>query len=191
MYLETESLVISKEEFQSYGNDVGNAFLQLQARMTSLLKDANCGLLIRACIARANNPSNSGVIELSEELKKQILRAENTDRLFNLLIDSPYLRWIDIRLLEAMVTVSENPQARELLDNYKAIIFSKPLLDVLPNVPSQEVKEQYYEEVVAQTKKEDMTVTDLLNFQSPLTKVIIADINEGVCHLEHLKRVCT
>ena len=33
-----------------------------------------------------------------------------------------------------------------------------------------------------------MTVIDLLNFQSPLTKVIIADINEGVCHLEHLDK---
>ena len=49
-YLEIESLVIFKEEFQRYGNDVGNAFLQLQTRMILLLKNANFGHLISACI---------------------------------------------------------------------------------------------------------------------------------------------
>ena len=189
MYIEIKSLIISKEEFQSYGNDVGNAFLKLQARMTSILKNANCSHLKRACIARANNPGGGGgVIELSKEFKDKILRAKSTDSLFNLLVDSPYWNWIDIRLLEAMVTVAENDKAHELLDNYKAALFSKPLLDVLPNVPSKEVKEKYYDTVKTKAKK-DMTVTDLLNFQSPLIKVIIADINEGICNLTHLEKI--
>ena len=130
--------------------------------------------------------SNSGVIELSKELKEEILGAGSTNSLFNLLIDSPYFKWIDIRLLEAIVTISENPQARELLDNYKSTIFSKPLLDVLPNVPSQEAEEEYYATVVAKVEKDktakvnkDMTVGDLTNFQSPLMKVAIMDISKA------------
>ena len=91
--------------------------------------------------------------------------------------------------MEAMVTVAENSQARELLNNYKAAVFSKPLLDVLPNAPSKEMKEQYHAKVVLKAK-EDMTVTDLLHFQSPLIKVVIADINEGICDLKHLEEVC-
>ena len=169
IYLETKSLVISKEEFQGCGNDVGTAFLKLQARMASLLESTNYNHLKRACIARTNNPGDGGVIELSKELKDKILRAESTDSLFNLLVDSPYWRWIDIRLLEAMVVVSENPLAHKLLENYKTVVFSKPLLDVLPNVPSKEAKEDYYAEVVAKANK-DMTVADLLIFHSPLIK---------------------
>ena len=130
--------------------------------------------------------SNSGVIELSKELKEEILGAGSTNSLFNQLIDSPYFKWIDIRLLEVIVTVSENPQARELLDNYKSTIFSKPLLDVLPNVPSQEAEEEYYATVVAKAEKDktakvnkDMTVGDLTNFQSPFMKVAIMDISKA------------
>ena len=39
-YLESKSMVISKEEFQSYNNDVGRAFLELQTKMKKLLKGA-------------------------------------------------------------------------------------------------------------------------------------------------------
>ena len=199
MYLESESLVISKEKFHSYGNDVGRAFLILDKRITSLLTNVNCGHLKRACIARTNNPvGGGGVIELSKEMKDEILSARCTDSLFDVLVDSPYWNWIDIRLMEAMVTVAENAQAREMLDNYKAVIFSKPLLDVLPDVPSKEDKEKYYTEVVAKAEKDktivkvkkDMTVGDLTNFQSPLMKAVVVDINKYICDLKHLEEVC-
>ena len=183
-----KSAVVSKEEFQSYNNDVGNAFIALQTRMNKILKSADCGNLRRACIAQRHNP---GGADLSQELIDKISSAETIDNLFDVLVCSPYWSWIDIRILEAMVTASENSQARKLLNNYKAAVFSKRLLDLFPNIPSKKLKEKDYARIIAKTKKDpnNMTVADLLQFQSQLEDVVMG-IKKGFCILEDLKKGC-
>ena len=187
MYTDTKSLVISKEEFESY-NDVGKAFVALQTRMSLLLKHANFLPVRRACIAQTRNP---GGAKLSQDFTEQISKKQNIDDLLDLLIFSPYWSWIDIRILEVMVVASDNPQAVQLLNNYKDVVFSKKLIDLLPNAPSKEVKEKYYEIVVSKVNKDPntMTVADLLEFQYQL-EVVIMDIQNGVCILEHLEKGC-
>ena len=180
-------MVITKEEFKSYGNDVGRAFIALQTNMRGLLKTANCDNLRNACIAQRHNPQGA---ELSKELVDDILKTETSDKLFDLLVCCPYWSWIDIRLLKAMVIASQNHQAHELLENYKEVIFSKRLLDLLPNVPSKKVKQKYYDKVVAKLEdSNDITVADLWKFQSQLEAVIM-DIKKGICILEHLEKGC-
>ena len=185
--IDAKSLVISKEEFENY-NDVGKAFVALQTKMRRLLKRSDYGDITRACIAQMRNP---GGAKLSQNFIEQIARTQNIDDLFNLLVFSPYWSWIDIRILEVMVVASDNPQAVQLLSNYKDVVFSKKLIDLLPNAPSKEVKEEYYSKVVTKVKKDPntMTVADLLEFQYQLEEVIM-DIQNGVCILEHLKKGC-
>ena len=90
-----------------------------------------------------------------------------------------------------MVVASENSEAVELLNNYKDAVFSKKLHDVLPNLPSKEIKEEYYTKVVTKVNKDPnkMTVADLLHFQYKL-EVVILDIQNGVCILDHLEKGC-
>ena len=180
-------MVISKEDFKSY-NDVGKAFIALQTKMKKIFKKADYGDLRRACIAQMHNP---GGAELSQTLIDQISAKHNINDLFDLLVCSPYWSWLDIRVLEAMVVASDNLQAVELLDNYKAVVFSKKLIDLLPNVPSKEAKEEYYSKVASKVKQDhnEMTVADLLKFQSQL-EVVILDIKKGICILDHLKGGC-
>ena len=181
-------MVITKEQFQSYGNDVGGAFIALQTNMRGLLKTADCHNLRNACIAQTHNPQGA---ELSKELVDKISTTETSNELFDLLVCSPYWSWIDIRLLEVMVIASQNDQARKLLGNYKEVVFSKQLLDLLPNVPNKEVKQKYYDKVVAKLKKDsnEITVADLCKFQSQL-EVVIMDIKKGICILKNLKKGC-
>ena len=181
-------MVISKEEFEKYDNDVGRAFIALQTKMKSLLKSADCGNLKNACIAQIHNP---GGAELSQEWIDKISETESSDKLFDLLVRSPYWSWIDIRILEMIVEASENVQAQELLDNYKAVIFSKRLIDILPNCPSKAVKEKYYAKIVAKVENNfhEMTVADLSEFQSQFEEVIM-DIKKRVCILDHLEKGC-
>ena len=188
IHLETKSTIISIEEFQSYNNDVGSAFIALQTRITALLKSTDCGVLRRACIAQMQNP---GGAELSRELVDKMEKTESTDKLFDLLVRTPYWSWIDIRILGAIVTASENSQARKLLENYKAVVFSKQLIDLLPNVPSKKVKEKYYAKVITKMKRDpnNTTIFDLLEFQSQL-EIVIMDIKKGSCILDHLKKGC-
>ena len=188
IHLDTKSMVISIEEFQSYNNDVGNAFIALLTKMKALLKSADCGNLRIACIAQIHNPRGA---QLSQELVDKICTTESSDKLFELLVCTPYWSWFDIRILETMVTASENSQARELLDNYKIVFFSKQLIDLLPNAPSKKIKEKYYAKVIAKTTRDpnNTTIFDLLEFQSQL-EVVIMDIQKGSCMLEHLKKAC-
>ena len=187
LHTDTKSLVISKEEFKSY-NDVGKAFVALQTKMKKVLKKSDYVDLRRACITQMHNP---GGAQLSQNFIEQILRTQNIDDLFDLLVCSPYWSWIDIRILEVMVVASDNPQAVQLLNNYKDAVFSKKLIDLLPNAPSKEVKEKYYAIIVTKVNKDPntMTVADLLEFQYQL-EVVIMDIQNGVCILQHLKKGC-
>ena len=187
IHIDAKSLVISKEEFESY-NDVGKAFVALQTRMSLLLEHAKFPPVRRACITQMSNP---GGAKLSQNLIEKIANTQNIDDLFDLLIFSPYWSWIDIRILEVMVVASDNHQAVQLLNNYKNVVFSKKLIDLLPNAPSKDVKEKYYAIVVTKVNKDPntMTVADLLEFQYQL-EVVIMDIQNGVCILEHLEKGC-
>ena len=184
--LETESLVVSKEEFQCYS--IPDAFDILTSRLWTLLNEANFIDLRRACIVQMHNPDG---VELSQKLIKQIQETNNFDDLFHLLCSWPYHCWIDIQLMQAMGAVVEDSQARILLDNYKAAVYSKRLIDVLPDVPSKEVKNEYCTKICAKVMKDPnkMTVADLLKFRTQLEQVIM-DINRGICILEHVYPGC-
>ena len=186
-FVDMDLLVVSKEEFEKH-DDVGKSFIVLQTNTRALLQNANCGDLRRACIAQRQNP---GGADLSEELLDKISLTESNDNLFDLLVRMPYWSWIDIRILEVMVVASKSSHASQLVENYKAAVFSKRLIDLLPSVPSMEVKEKYYAKVIAKIKKDhnEITVADLLKFQSKLEAVIL-DIKKGVCILEHLEQGC-
>ena len=179
--------MISKEEFEKY-NHVGRAFILLQTKVRALLKDANFGDLRRACIAQMHNPDGA---KLTQEFVKQILTTKDVNDLFDLLVCSPYWSWIDIRILDMMVAASQVSQAVETLDNYKAAIFSKKLIDVLPNIFGKEVEKEQYAKVVTKIQKDpkEMTVADLMGFQSQLETVIM-NIKKGISILEHLEKGC-
>lgn len=181
-------MVISKEEFQSFEDHVGKAFIAMQTKMRALLQSANYGDLRRACLAQIHSP---GGVKLPDNVVEKVSSTQNIDDLFDVLVKTSYWCWIDIRILEMMVVASGNAQAHELLSNYKAVIFSKRLVDMLPNIPSKTEKEEYYTIIVTKVEKDidEMTVADLLKFQSQLEKVIMG-IKEGVCVLDHLEKGC-
>ena len=175
-----------EEKFDSF--DVSEAFVMLQTKINALLIHSHLGSLKRACIVQMKTP---GGAELSQELVDKIKKAKNVDELMDLLVDSPYWSWIDLRIMKAMVVASGSSQAQKLLGSYEEVVFSKRLIDVLPDMPSRKVKEEYYTKLAAKLMKDpsEMTVADLLRFRSQLEEVIM-DINRGVCVLEHLDRGC-
>ena len=187
MYVDPDSLVVSKETFEKY-NNVGKAFNVLQTKMIALLRKVNFYYLRRACILEKHHTHD---VKLTQELVKQILMTKNIDDLLDLLVCTSYCSWIDIRILEVMVIVSGSSQAVQLLQNYTDAVYSKRLFDVLPNVPSKILKEEYYSIIKTKIKKDhnEVTVADLLKYRSKLERVIM-DINKGVCILKHVEQGC-
>ena len=122
---------------------------------------------------------------------QKIKTANNLNALLDTLAESPYWSWIDLRLLEAMVTASGSSVAKDLLTKYRNTVFSKKLLEVLPSVPNIEIKDEYYSKIVSKVQKdlEHVMVSDLLEFKSQLETVIM-DIARGTCSLAYIKEGC-
>ena len=176
--------MISFEEFDT----VSEAFVFLTSQLKLLLAKTDFSNLKRSCIEQINTPSGA---QLPPELVTKIKSCDNITTLFDVLADSAYWSWIDVRLLKVMAAASGLVQAIKLLSNYRKTIFSKKLFDLLPNAPSKEVKEIYYIKIVTKLNKnpKEMTVGDLLEFQSQL-EVVLLDIKRGFCILEHLEKGC-
>ena len=175
---------ISFEEFDT----VSEAFVFLTSQLKLLLAKTDFSNLKRSCIEQINTPSGA---QLPPELVAKVKSCDNITTLFDVLADSPYWSWIDIRLLKVMAAASGLVEAIKLLSNYRKTIFSKKLFDVLPNAPSKEIKEKYYTKIVTKLNKnpKEMTVADLIEFQSQLEEVLL-DIKKGFCILEHLEKGC-
>ena len=156
--------------------------------MTMLLRCADFFIIRRACIEQIHTPSGA---HLPQDVVKDIKASRNVDMMFDTLAESPYWSWIDVRLLEAMAVSSDISKAIGLLESYKNAIFTKKLKDLLPNLPSKEVKEQFYSKIVAKLDKSpnEITVWDLVESQSQLEEVILG-ISNGTCILEHLEKGC-
>jgi len=180
-------MMISKEEFAEF-DDVGEAFISLQTNITFMLMRTHIPSLRRACIAQQKTPRG---VKLSKQLETEIQCAQNIDMLLDALVVTPYWSWIDVRLLQAIVRASNIPQALQILNNYKSGVFSRKLINLLPNIPSKDIKEKYYTKIVTKLEKDasNMTVSDLLEFQKDLETVIM-DIGKGTCVLGHIRKGC-
>ena len=160
----------------------------LTSQLKLLLAKTDFSNIKRSCIEQINTPSGA---QLPPELVAKVKSCEKVEILFEVLAESAYWSWIDVRLLKVMAAASGLVEAIQLLSNYKKTIFSKQLFDILPNAPSKKVKEEYYTKIVTKLNKKpnEMTVADLIEFQSELETVIM-DITRGVCILEHLEKGC-
>ena len=175
---------ISFTEFDT----VSEAFVFLTSQLKLLLAKTDFSNIQRSCIEQMNTPSGA---QLSPELIAKVKSCDNVTKLFEVLADSVYWSWIDVRLLKVMAAASGLVEAIQLLSNYKRTVFSKKLIDLIPNAPSKEIKEKYYTKIVAKLNKDpkEMTVGDLIEFQSQLETVLL-DIKKGVCILEYLDKGC-
>ena len=173
---------------KSQFDNVRTAFVYLTSNVGKLLQNEEFYAIRRSCIEQINTPSGA---QLSPDMVQKIKTANNLNILLDTLADSPYWSWIDLRLLEAMVTASGSRVAKDLLASYQNGIFSKKLIEVLPSVPNREIKEAYYSKIVSKIKKDldQITVSDLLQFKSQLETVIM-DITSGTCSLAYIKEGC-
>ena len=178
------NIMISFAEFDT----VSEAFVFLTSQLKSLLARTDFSDIKRSSIEQIKTPSGA---QLPTDLVSRVKSCKNVTMLFEILADSAYWSWIDVRLLKAMAAASGLVEAIQLLSSYKKEIFSKKLIDVIPNAPNKETKEKYYTMIVTKLNhnSKEMTVADLLKFQSQMEAVIF-DINKGICTLEHLEKGC-
>ena len=167
---------------------IREAFIYLTSNVSKLIQNEDFYAIRRSCIEQINTPNGA---QLSPDMVQKIKAANNLNSLLDTLAESPYWSWIDLRLLEGVVIASGSSVAINLLRSYQNGVFSKKLLEVLPSIPNKEVKDAYYSKIVSKIKKdlEEITVSDLLKFQSELETVIM-DLKNGTCALARIEEGC-
>ena len=174
---------IPQPDFYKFKN-VSLAFVSLTSSVTKHLENQDFFILRRACIAQIDSPDGA---KLPADVVDEIKNAENLKTLLDILTATKYWNWIDLRLLEALVVASGSTAAQDIVDKYKAAVYSKKLIEILQNAPSKEIRDAYFTKIVSKVDKnpEEVTVADLIEFRSKLETVIM-QINKGTCALEHI-----
>ena len=94
---------------------ISEAFVSLTSQLNLLLDKADFSNLRRSCIEQSNTPNG---VQLPPELVQKIKSSENSTKLFEILADSTYWTWNDIRLLKSLVCASGLVDARDILSDY-------------------------------------------------------------------------
>ena len=163
----------------------------LSTRLSKLLKSADFSLL-----KRAFHGQNPGGIQLPDGVKAEIKKAKKLDDLLDVLVESKYWNFADLRLINVLVFSSDNQEAKLLVDSYKKAFFSKTLSDVLSTCIRKEVlpphqHKEYTCRVSGKISKEphEVTVADLAEYCTSLETVIM-EIHNGSCALQHIEEGC-
>ena len=75
--------------------NVDECFSHFTAAMFEILSKAKFPSLRRACLENSNK---IGGVTLPKDLKSNIAAAQNLDNLFDVLCDSPYWNWMNIKM---------------------------------------------------------------------------------------------
>ena len=152
-------------------------FLKLVSSIGEVLKDSKCKFtLLRSACIKADKPSTK-ISELPSEFIIQLKGTGNFDELLELLTASTYCNWINIRVFERMSACSRQAEAKELIDKYKQIVFSKRLSDILEDIPDLIIPEDFYTKVEDKWNKkiEDITLEDIAKRWANLQKIFDVD----------------
>ena len=119
---------------------------------------------------------NSCVARASEPLCGLMKHATNTFCLFEILAENnKYCNWMDVRFLKIIANACGNKQLQSLIEDYKAVVYSKPLREVMNCISHYSVKDKYYSELKATFGDRDpdnTTVEELMKCKPQLAKEI-------------------
>jgi len=155
-------------------------FTVLVSALRIVLSEDKFQLVRRGCI------TNKKILKLPTTFVDEIRTTRNLDDLFDLVVDSPYCNWMNIRLLEQMAAASLQPNANKLIEQYTSAVFSKRLKDVIKQIPEIKVTEDYYTKAKEKWKKEfgEVTLKDVTDEWNKLERIF--DTEEPAILLERV-----
>ena len=167
--------------------NVDECFSHFTAAMFHILSEAKFTLLRRACLENVNRV---GGVTLPKDLINSIEAAMDLDNLFDVLRDSPYWNWMNIKMLTKMARASHLPVATKLIQQYKNEVYSRKLIEVLQQIPKLKVVDDYYTKIKEKWDKDldDLKVQDLVNHWSEVEEIF--DVKEPTLLLDNLINGC-
>ena len=127
----------------------------------------------RKCLENLNVP---GGISLSTDIINKIGNTKDLYDLFDVTcLCKPYWNWMNIRIIEKMVGISE--EAEKLIDQYKNEVFSRKVKDLMLEISNLEVPTDKYTEVKDKWNKEfdDLRIKDVVKRWGEIEKMLEAE----------------
>ena len=143
--------------------DTSSAFLLLIEEIYKVLVKVDLSGMKQALLLQQRTPRG---IQFRKDLCQRIEKTMSVDALLNVLVNSKYLNWIDLQLLEILVISLGLQEAELLINKYKNIIFPIKLTEVLDNayfLKHKKRKKAYIANITSVIQKEpdDITLGDL------------------------------
>ena len=165
--------------------NVLSTFTTMTSEIENILEFKKFPRLRRACIANINSLGSN----LPQSLVPKIQKTVTLDEILDVFSGSPYWNWFDTRLLQALVSASGSPEAKEWLESFKATFYTKKVTEVIPYVSIKPFKESL--DIVEKFDKDpkDLTISELLEHKYKLEYEVL-DVDEGELVLSCIKTGC-
>jgi len=165
--------------------DIDSAFNEMTSAIEEFLSTTKFSKLRRACIERINSLHSY----LPKKLIPKIKATHTLEELLELLAESEYWNWFDIRLLEALTSATGLPEAKEWLEVFKKVYHSKKISNFIPYKYVKPYREYIQLDEKFNKHPSELTVSDLQKHKFKLEREVL-DIEEDDLVLSCIKTGC-
>ena len=125
-------------------NDIESSFVFMLDRLEKLWSDVEFSTLKSTC-------KRDG--RLSDDLKDKIESTKNLREIFDLLSNTPFCTWLDIRILKSMADIAGIPKAKQMIAVFEDCVYNKKCSDVAMHFKKQYINPVHFTEVIAKLNK--------------------------------------
>ena len=157
-----------------------SAFLYLLSKLVALWSESDFSELQAVCQRDSRLPN---------ELRSKLRNATDLKKTLDLLADSPFCTWLELRILKRMANVSDIPEAIHMISTFEECVHNRKCADVKPYFKKEYIIPDHLNKVIAKLNDnfEHLIVADLIKYchnlecilQLPHESGAPANIKEG------------
>ena len=170
-YITGKNKSLSSEEYRDRfsEDDVESSFVYMLSRLEELWSDVEFYKLKNTC-------KRDG--RLSDELKCELQSTTNLEEVFDMLSNSQFCTWLEIRILKCMAKVAEVPEAINMLKIFEDCVHSRKCSEVEMHFKRKYINPNHLTLMITKLSKhaEDVMVSDLIKYCYK---------QESILHLPH------
>ena len=147
-------------------DDVENSFKYMLDKLEKLWSDVELSRLKRTCIRD---------VRLSKKIKKNVKSTDTLGDTFDILANTPFCTWLDIRILNSMADIADNLEASEMLAAFEKCVHHRKCSEVIGYFRKQQFRNpKHFAKVIAKlNKKADcLNVAKLIEYSQRLENVL-------------------
>ena len=155
----------ASEAKEQFSDDVVSAFLYLLNKLEALWSESDFSQLKKVCMRDTRLPN---------ELRNNLKNATDLDETFDLLTDSPFCTWLELRILKRMAIVADIPEATQLIRTFEEFVHSRKCADVKQYITKEHMNPDHFKEVIAKLNDnlQHWVVADLIQYRHKLESVL-------------------